>query len=359
MRIGIFDPYLDTLGGGEKYMLTTASCLSKKHQVFVFWEKEKEIRERVEQRFHLNLSRVKFTKNIFSRKTSFFFRLWESRKYDLIIYLSDGSFPFVFCPLVVHFQFPVEGVKQSFKNRIKLSRVKKVICNSYFTKFFIDKKFKIKSVVLYPPVELVTEETAGTKETKGTRGNVILHVGRLGIDKEGVNFKKQDVMIETFKKISGSLKDWRFVLAIALKKGDEKKFLKLKKRVKGYPIEIIENPSYDHLWELYKKAKIYWHATGFGEDLDKHPERAEHFGMSTVEAMSAGCVPVVINAGGQREIIKDGEDGLLWETLKELEDKTLWVIEDQSRWQRLSESAKRTSLSYSKERFCQELNEII
>ena len=36
MRIGIFDPYLDTLSGGEKYMLSIASCLVQEYEVFIF-----------------------------------------------------------------------------------------------------------------------------------------------------------------------------------------------------------------------------------------------------------------------------------------------------------------------------------
>ena len=53
----------------------------------------------------------------------------------------------------------------------------------------------------------------------------------------------------------------------------------------------------------YKLAKIYWHASGFGEDLETHPEKAEHFGITTVEAMINGLVPIVIDAGGQKEIV--------------------------------------------------------
>ena len=42
MRIGVFDPYLDDLGGGEKYMMSVASCLSKKHDVTVFWDRKED-----------------------------------------------------------------------------------------------------------------------------------------------------------------------------------------------------------------------------------------------------------------------------------------------------------------------------
>ena len=80
----------------------------------------------------------------------------------------------------------------------------------------------------------------------------------------------------------------------------------LRKKTAGSKIEILTDSEFETLQTYYSKAKIYWHAAGFGEDLEKHPDRAEHFGMSTVEAMSAGCVPVVFAGGGQLEIVQSG-----------------------------------------------------
>ena len=54
----------------------------------------------------------------------------------------------------------------------------------------------------------------------------------------------------------------------------------------------------------------------------------EHFGITTVEAMAAGCVPVVINKAGQREIVEDGVSGFLWNTWGELKDRTQLLAED-------------------------------
>src|SRR3990167_10523523 len=70
VKIGIFDPYLDDLGGGEKYMMTIAECLSKKHEVSVFWDSQDELNELL-QRFSINLVLVKLEKNIFNKGTSF------------------------------------------------------------------------------------------------------------------------------------------------------------------------------------------------------------------------------------------------------------------------------------------------
>ena len=42
--------------------------------------------------------------------------------------------------------------------------------------------------------------------------------------------------------------------------------------------------------------------------------------MTTVEAMAGGCVPVVIDLAGQREIVKAGVDGFRWSTPEQLLD---------------------------------------
>lgn len=356
MTIGILDPYLDTLSGGEKYMLSAASCLAQEHEVFIFWDKDKEaeIKQAALKKLGIDLSSVKFYPNIFNKTVPFMSRFIDSKKFDAIIYLSDGSVPFVGTKLYIHFQFPIEWVNgKSLKTRFKLFFVKTVFCNSYFTKHFVDKKLNINSKVLYPPVEI-------NNDNKIKKENIILHVGRFYVDKSSSNYKKQDVMIRVFKKmIDAGLGDWKFVMVVGIKDSDWENFKKLKEMSKGYPIKIIDNPSNEKLWENYSKAKVYWHATGFGEDLEKFPEKAEHFGISTVEAMGAGSVPIVINAGGQKEIVEDGKNGYLWNTLGEFFDKTNNLIKDEKLWGKMSANAIKRSKIFSGDRFCNDLKDII
>ena len=72
------------------------------------------------------------------------------------------------------------------------------------------------------------------------------------------------------------------------------------------------------LRSLFARASVYWHATGLGEDPELHPERMEHFGIATVEAMSAGAVPVAIGVAGQLEVFDDGVEGFHFHDLDEL-----------------------------------------
>src|SRR3972149_574156 len=79
MKIGFFSPYLDTFGGGERYILTLASHLSKNHSVDIFWDNST-IKApltrflKIDAKTKLNLTRYKvllacayFTRNLFAQ----------------------------------------------------------------------------------------------------------------------------------------------------------------------------------------------------------------------------------------------------------------------------------------------------
>jgi len=350
MRIGIYDPYLDTLGGGEKYMLAAASCLGLKSDVYVFWD-DANILKLAQKKFNIDLSKVKTTDNIFKPDISSLYRFIESKKFDSILFLSDGSLPLVACDLYVHFQFPVEWVSSnSFMDKIKIKRIKKFICNSYFTKEHIDKKFNIESMVIYPPTYY---KTKFPKIDYKNKENIILNVGRYQRLSDGTSFKKQEFIINTFKKlVDKGLKNWQLYLVLSFFEKDRKFTEEIKKTVKNYPIKVLENISYNDLSQVYKKARIYWHASGFGEDLKTHPEKAEHFGITTVEAMINGLVPIVIDAGGQKEIAEENKSGFLWKTQEELLLKTSLLIEDPVKLNEMAKKAVERSKIFSTDNFC-------
>jgi len=77
----------------------------------------------------------------------------------------------------------------------------------------------------------------------------------------------------------------------------------------------------------------------------------EHFGISTAEAMAAGCVPVVINKGGQPEIVEHGVNGFVWETLDELRNYTTRLINDDALRAKMSEAARKRAQVFRSESF--------
>ena len=145
--------------------------------------------------------------------------------------------------------------------------------------------------------------------TGGEKRPQILNVGRFFA---GNHNKKHLVMVEAFKHmVDQGLTGWTLHLAGGTTSGEEHKAYldSVFEQANHYPITVHPDIPFAELSELYSTSAIYWHASGFGEDDQREPEKYEHFGITTVEAMAAGCVPVVIAKGGQPEIVQHGENG--------------------------------------------------
>lgn len=348
MKLGFFSPYLDTFGGGERYMLTLASYFSRHNDVDIFWDQPK-IKPLLSRFLKIDLTKAHFVKNIFTEKN--FNKIRKTISYNCIFVLSDGSIPLTFARKnILHFQVPFTFEKPNFKTKLKIKKYKYVVCNSFFTKSYIDKSFNVSSRVIYPPVDIVSIKPA--KKEK-----IILSVGRFGPNQ--LHPKKQEVLIEVFKELSKSAPGWKLVLVGQAKKSDDKYLNSLKRTSRGFAIKIAENMQVEKLRKLYSQSSIYWHATGFGEDENKNPEKMEHFGISTVEASAGGAVPVVIGLGGQKEIIKNGVNGLLWTTKAQLFENTLNLINNPVKLQQLSKRAVLNSKRFSEEAFYKEYEKII
>ncbi|KKP94015.1 MAG: Glycosyl transferase [Parcubacteria group bacterium GW2011_GWA1_36_12] len=348
MKIGFYSPYLDTFGGGERYILTLASHLSKNNQVDVFWD-DVTIKAPLARFLRIDLTKIDFEKNIFNKK--FLSKALTTKKYDLLFILSDGSVPTTLAPRnILHFQVPFIFPKPSFITKIKLKNYQHVVVNSNFTKKFIDKSFQVNSKVIYPPVDIKLAKVSPKEK-------IILSVGRFSAAQ--LHPKKQETLIDVFKEISKEAPGWRLILIGQAKKEDQKYLRSLRKQSRGFAIRIKENVSADGLSQIYAKASIYWHATGFGEDEAKNPEKMEHFGIATVESCASGAVPVVIGKGGQREIVEDGKNGFLWSTKTQLFEKTLELIKHPDLMDKLSRAAISSSTRFSTQKFINDYEKII
>jgi glycosyltransferase involved in cell wall biosynthesis len=333
MRAAIYNPYLDTLGGGERYTAIFAKVLAKNgYQVDVEW-KEQGIKNLLERRFGINLDGINIVDDV-----------KKGDGYDLCFWVTDGSIPILHARNnILHFQVPFHDVGgKSLLNRMKLFRINKIVCNSFFTKKFIDREYGVESIVIYPPVDAV-----GIKSKR--KENVILFVGRFS---QILQSKGQDVLIKAFKKIyDNGIKNWKLVLAGGVEVGVGDFVEKLRILAQGYPIEIIESPDFFTLKDLYGKSKIFWSASGFGENEEKNPQKAEHFGITVVEAMAGGVVPIAYDAGGHKEIVIEGENGLLWQTTTQLIKKTRDVILSPRKLRYMTLNTKKSAEKYSESSF--------
>ncbi len=88
-------------------------------------------------------------------------------------------------------------------------------------------------------------------------------------------------------------------------------------------------------------------------DILLMPSRSEGFGLTAIEAMARGCVPVVANIGGLPEVICDGKSGLVHspKSIGDIADKTASIIESPGLYPSLSAGAIDRANDFSKKQY--------
>lgn len=93
---------------------------------------------------------------------------------------------------------------------------------------------------------------------------------------------------------------------------------------------------------------------GFYDRIDVllMPSRSEGFGLTAIEGMARGCVPVVADIGGLPEVVEDGVSGLLHrpEDLEDMADEIRKVLMP-DRFKALSKGALDRSRAFSRTRY--------
>jgi glycosyltransferase involved in cell wall biosynthesis len=206
----------------------------------------------------------------------------------------------------------------------------------------------LDSEITYPPVDI--DASPAVKEC------LILSVGRFSTM---AHTKKQMEMMAAFRELAADLPGWTYasVGGLNTRAENHEYFDRVREAGLGYRTMVEANVDRGTVKGLLGRGRIFWHATGLGEDPDK-PELSEHFGIATVEAMAAGCVPVVINRGGQSDIVRHGETGFLWNTVDELKQYTLQLARDPNLWDRMSAAARTRAAAFSRPRFVKRMTEL-
>ena len=180
-----------------------------------------------------------------------------------------------------YFKFLRDRYENLMKNTL-------VLTNSGYTRKAISNAFNIDAKILYPPVDVETFQEIALKSNQ--RDGMVLVISRIAPDKQIENA----IEVARIMRSRGIGK----IMTIAgnLHYYDLQYYQQMKNMIADYDlsdyVSLQTNISFSRLIQLMQLAKVYF-----------HPRIDEHFGISIVEAMASGLVPVVSNIGGHTEFV--------------------------------------------------------
>jgi L-malate glycosyltransferase len=391
ISVGIFDHTGDSLGGAQLVAAHFAAVLSRSCAVELIRDWKEYGLEKAASAFCLDLSGVKqrnfeipsFPSDGFGIPGGHSFReqMRRSRRltqpYDVFIYCGHGIPPFCYARqgfLYCHFPFHpsprialrtsrpwlcrnrldrlVRGVGYQLLWQIRMRGYKTVLANSLFTARSVESQWGRRAEVLYPPVDLKVPEIE--------KQNLIVSVGRFSPGSLTAG-KQQLEQIGAFRKFLTKVGGrWGMYLIGSCYTAGEKAYLAAVQRAaEGLPATFLVNVDREAVCRALGESKIFWHTQGLGNEETEKPYKAEHFGIATVEAMRAGCVPIVIASGGQKEIIQNASNGFLCDSLDQLVRNTVAVADDPRAFRTLSQRARQRSMAFTIEEFEQRVKHIV
>ena len=158
-------------------------------------------------------------------------------------------------------------------------RVDLFVANSTFVASRIERYYNRQAEVIHPPVDVGTFEPAGKAREK-----FCLMVSALS------PYKRIDIAIDACQKLDLEL---RIV-------GDGPEWERLSQSI-GSRTRLLGRVDQDTLLDLYQRASCFLQPG------------TEDFGISSVEALAAGCPVVALGRGGVVDIVNDGEHGVLYQ----------------------------------------------
>jgi len=318
MRIAIIHAFFNIVGGGEYLVLNIVEALSKKYSIDIYTT-SKPNKDFVKDIFGIDVSRFNFKKIELLTLIDNFPRLVLLKKllkyhslsriidyivedYDFSIETQSNiplpvDLSYIHYPLLAEIFHDLRGkglygilLKRLYKKWFSSVRSGRIVCNSRFTARMIYRYYHVLPDVIHPPVD-----TEYFKCENNDRDNAIATVSRLIPEK---NLDKIPVL-------SRLVKGYVFRVIGSRAFGSDKVIEKLT----GYNnIRVYVNVERTLLKKLLCTSKIYL-----------HPPFREHFGISVVEAMSSGLVPIVYyDSGSCTDIVSKVNPRLCYSDIRDV-----------------------------------------
>lgn len=343
----LYDPYLDVLGGGERHALSIFRVLEEAgYDVTVLWDTD--LTNEIKKTLHIEFKNLSFHPHVLKHDNMIFQKLWFMKDFEIFMYVTDGGY--FFSSAKNNYVFAMYP-KRELYSRSTLTRLKlmnyRFISNSTFTNTRLA-DFGIHATAVEPYIDDAFLNDSNVKKEK-----IILGVGRFF---KQLHAKRQDIVIEFFQDLQSKhplFQEYKLVLAGGVKDLEDEQYLAhLISTARQNPSIVFEpNAPFSKLLQLYSTSAFYWHLAGFGVDENEHPENVEHFGITPLEAMAQGAIPLCFAAGGPSEIIKDGVNGYLFKTKDELFEKQLQIANDVT----LQKNIRANGVEYVKKKYSYEV----
>src|SRR3989442_8454566 len=162
----------------------------------------------------------------------------------------------------------------------RVSHIDRLLAVSDYTREFVKEKWGRDSTTLYPPcpVDLYSGLRDYPKE------NLVITVGRIGPEKR----------MELFLDIARRMPRVNFAI-IGSVPVERRSYSDMLREAAPSNVSFVLAPL-RKVKDILGRAKVYAHCA-----------LNEHFGITIVEAMAAGCVPVVHDSGGARQIVTNND----------------------------------------------------
>ena len=355
--VAVYTPYDLTLGGGERYIFTLLDSLAQKYglrPVIVTPKPYSKLRlSQLCQSFELESEIDIATLADFAGK----------QVPELFFALGNHSYPPLdglgkFNAFICQFPFPGQYEGDTYGD---IKTYQDTIVYSSFVKEQLakNKDFKGTSIsVVEPALSWSAADMVSYQAERVTDQVQIIAVGRFFA---GGHNKQHGRLIEFFKELYAQHRNIRLhLVGTTMPHKEHMAYLEsLRTAATGLPIEFHVNAEPDRLKKLYGQCHIYWHGTGMGVDAAVTPERLEHFGISVIEAMAFGCVPVVHKSGGPLFIMGTALADLAYADQPEFIEINRRLIANPEALPDLGAKARSRAFEFDREHFIAKLASVV